>query len=117
MAEIGDPLRIKRDHFTHLGGEGLWVRSSKGHAIGGITLGKIIDDDNLSYSLVHEILPVVSRTEKEIFVPTWRVAETLAKRAEVSRDDTLAWEAMRLGADPDAALVVPAERIATYEML
>ena len=117
MAEAGAHNRIGRGLFSRVGGEALRELSVSGRAVGAIMLHEIIPDDNLDTRIGHMVLPVITETDGKLLVPTWRVAVELSKNGKIAKDRTLQWEAMRLGANPDAALVVPRERVRIFEPL
>lgn len=118
MAEASHPLRIRRGQLTQLGGEGLRSRSHTGHALGHIVVGEIIPDDNLHDRVGMLPLPVIARQgDGSLIVPTWRVSAAIATLGKESDDKELRWLASRLGVNPEAALVVPEERVSSYEPL
>lgn len=118
MAETGSAHRIRRDSMTRLGGKELRQRSADNHYLGGIVLGAMIPDDNLHDSVRTLVLPVVAECrDGSLVVPTARVSAELARIGQEQQNDDARWLAMQLGADPNAALVVPEERVYLREPL
>lgn len=118
MAELGNPLRITREMLPPTSNEYSRERSMRaGGIIGAISLDRIIEDDNLPFSIEHMPLPVVADRGYTLLVPAWRVAAELATRAEQTSDKSLMIDASAVGSASGAVLVVPRRRVAIFEPL
>jgi hypothetical protein len=112
MAEVGAPNRIARGFFSRLeNGVFLRKRSDRGDVLAAIVLEGVIPDDNLDPRVAELTLPVIGVQNEALVVPTGRVSAMLAKRGQATGDRSLEWEASRLGANPDSALIVPIGRL------
>lgn len=101
--EFGNPDRIKRTLFTREG-DGLWELSQKGIWIGTAVVDSLMVDDNLPESVAGRPLSVVAISIGDsLLVPVWAAAADLAVHGDEQA-------AMSLGANPDAALIIPASR-------